>query len=256
MAELQTKRVALVTGASAGFGAAICRDLVRQGFHVVATARRADKLADLQAELGERLLPLVMDVTDAASIEAAAASLPAEFSEIDLLVNNAGLALGLQPAQAASLDDWETMVNTNVSGLMRVTRRFLPDMVARNRGHVINIGSTAGTYPYPGGNVYGATKAFVHQFSLNLRADLIGTAVRVTCVEPGLCGGTEFSAVRFHGDRQRADAVYQNVQPLTAEDIARTVSWVAMQPAHMNVNVIEVMPVAQASGPLAISRNS
>jgi 3-hydroxy acid dehydrogenase/malonic semialdehyde reductase len=237
-----------------GFGAATCRALVAQGFNVVAAARRADRLAELKAELGDALLPVVMDVRDTESIARAAADLPAGFADIDLLVNNAGLALGLEPAQAAKLEDWETMVDTNVSGLMRVTRQFLPGMVERNRGHVVNIGSTAATYPYPGGNVYGATKAFVHQFSLNLRADLAGTAVRVTCVEPGLCGGTEFSNVRFHGDDKKASAIYDNVQPLTAEDIARTVTWVASQPAHMNVNVIEIMPVAQTFNPLKIVR--
>ncbi|MGO4331430.1 SDR family NAD(P)-dependent oxidoreductase [Cupriavidus sp. 2TAF22] len=251
---MEPRRVALVTGASAGFGAAICRDLVRAGYHVIAAARRADRLAALGAELGSRLLPVAMDVCKIDEVESAAASLPEVFSEIDLLVNNAGLALGLELAPSASLPDWGRMVDTNISGLMNVTHRFLPGMVERKRGHIVNIGSTAGTYPYPGGNVYGATKAFVHQFSLNLRADLLGTGVRVTCVEPGLCGGTEFSRVRFRGDNDRAESVYQGLDPLKAEDIARTVTWIASQPEHVNVNLIEMMPVAQAFGPLSLAR--
>lgn len=173
---------------------------------------------------------------------------------MDLLVNNAGLALGLEPAHKADLEDWEQMIATNISGLTLITRLLLPGMVARNRGHVINIGSIAGTYPYPGGNVYGATKAFVKQFSLNLRADLAGTAVRVTNVEPGLCGGTEFSNVRFHGDDAKAATVYQGVQAILPEDIANTVLWISEQPAHVNINSIEIMPVAQTFGPLHISR--
>jgi 3-hydroxy acid dehydrogenase/malonic semialdehyde reductase len=184
-------------------------------------------------------------------------SLPGDFAAVDVLVNNAGLALGLQPAQSADLDDWDTMVDTNVKGLMYCTRAALPGMVARNRGHIVNIGSVAAMYPYPGGNVYGATKAFVHQFSLNLRADLHGTAVRVTDVQPGMAAGTEFSAVRFHGDAPRASKVYEGVAaPLTADDIADTVFWVATRPAHVNVNTIEIMPVAQAFNAFKIDRRT
>jgi len=182
------------------------------------------------------------------------AALPAGFAEVDLLVNNAGLALGLEPAHQASLDDWQNMIDTNCTGLVQVTRALLPGMVERKRGHVINLGSTAGNWPYAGGNVYGATKAFVRQFSLNLRTDLHGTGVRVSNVEPGLCGGTEFSNVRFHGDDARAANVYANVQPLTAEDIASSVYWIATLPAHVNVNCIELMPVAQTFGGLAVHR--
>lgn len=244
----------LVTGATSGFGRAIAQRFVREGARVVATGRRADRLESLAAELGERLLPLPLDVRDRAAVATALAELPAPFAEVDVLVNNAGLALGLEPADRASLDDWEAMIDTNVKGLVYVTRALLPGMVARGRGHVVNMGSIAASYPYPGGNVYGGTKAFVRQFSLNLRADLAGRGVRVTDIEPGLCGGTEFSTVRFHGDADKAAGVYAGVQPLTAEDIAESVYWVASLPAHVNVNTLELMPVCQAAGPLAVVR--
>jgi 3-hydroxy acid dehydrogenase/malonic semialdehyde reductase len=244
-----------VTGATAGFGSAIARRFVAEGHRVVIAGRRADRLDALQAELGDAALPLTLDVRERAAVEAAVASLPADFAEIDVLVNNAGLALGLEPAQAADLDDWETMVDTNVKGLMAMTHALLPGMVARGRGHVINLGSTAGEWPYPGGNVYGATKAFVRQFTLNLRADLVGTGVRATDIEPGLCGGTEFSTTRFKGDQAKADAMYANTQSLTAEDIADAVCWVASRPAHVNINILQLMPQTQAFGPLAIKRS-
>jgi 3-hydroxy acid dehydrogenase/malonic semialdehyde reductase len=243
-----------VTGATAGFGAAIARRFVAEGHRVVIAGRRADKLGALRAELGAAVLPLQLDVRDRAAVEAAVAALSGDFAEIDVLVNNAGLALGLEPAQAAQLDDWETMVDTNVKGLMTMTHALLPGMVARGRGHVINLGSTAGEWPYPGGNVYGATKAFVRQFSLNLRADLVGTGVRATDIEPGLCGGTEFSTTRFKGDQAKADAMYANTQPLTADDIADAVYWVASRPAHVNINILQLMPQSQAFGPLTIKR--
>lgn len=247
--------IVFVTGASAGFGAAIARVFVKGGHRVVATARRKERLDALAGELGSALLPLELDVRDDQAIAAIPASLPKEFAAVDVLVNNAGLALGLEPAHRALLDDWQTMIDTNVTGLVRVTRALLPGMVERNRGHVFNLGSVAGRWPYPGGNVYGATKAFVRQFSLNLRADLAGTAIRVTDIEPGLCGGTEFSNVRFHGDDAKAANVYKNVQPLTAEDIADSVYWIATRPAHVNVNTIELMPVAQSFGALSVHRD-
>ena len=181
--------------------------------------------------------------------------MPPHFANVDVLINNAGLALGLEPAHQARREDWDTMIDTNVKGLVHMTRAVLPGMVARNRGDIINIGSIAGEWPYPGGNVYGATKAFVRQFSLNLRADLIGTGVRVSDIEPGLCSGTEFSQVRFHGDEDKAAAVYKGIDALTAEDIADTVHWIVSRPRHVNINTLSLMPVAQAFSPLAIKRN-
>lgn len=239
-----------VTGASSGFGAAFARRFAADGARVVACARRADRLA----ALGPDVLPLVVDVRDRAAVAAAIEELPASHAEIDILVNNAGLALGMEPAHRADLDDWEQMLDTNCRGLMNCTHAILPGMVARRRGHVINIGSTAATYPYPGGNVYGATKAFVRQFSLNLRSDLHGTGVRVTCVEPGMVGGTEFSVVRFGGDAERAGGLYDGMVPLTADDIAEAVHWAARQPPHVNVNTVELMPVAQSFAPFQVHR--
>lgn len=246
--------IVFVTGASAGFGAAIARSFVKGGHRVVAAARRKDRLDALAAELGDALLALELDVRDRDAVAAVPSSLPADFAAVDVLVNNAGLALGVEPAQRASLDDWTTMIDTNCTGLVQMTRAFLPGMVERNRGHIFNLGSIAGRWPYPGGNVYGATKAFVRQFSLNLRADLLGTALRVTDIEPGLCGGTEFSNVRFHGDDDKAAKVYADVQPLTAEDVADAVYWIATRPAHVNVNTIELMPVAQSFAGLSVHR--
>jgi 3-hydroxy acid dehydrogenase/malonic semialdehyde reductase len=245
---------AFVTGASAGFGQAITRRLVKDGHRVVATGRRKDRLDALAAELGSAVLPFVLDVTDAAAVAALPGSLPDGWREVDVLVNNAGLALGLDPAWKASLSDWDTMVATDVTGLIHMTRALLPGMVERNRGYVLNLGSTAGTYPYPGGHVYGASKAFVAQFTLNMKSDLVGTNVRVTSVEPGLVGGTEFSSVRFGGDTDKAAGVYKGTVPLTAEDIAETVGWLVGLPEHVNINRIEMMPTCQAPGPLAIKR--
>ncbi|MGI4860987.1 MAG: SDR family NAD(P)-dependent oxidoreductase [Janthinobacterium lividum] len=246
----------LVTGATAGFGQAISRRLIADGHTVIATGRRLERLQELAAELGDKLIPRVMDVTKRSDVEASFAWAEGEVGQIDGLINNAGLALGLEPADRASLDEWETMIDTNIKGLIYCTRAALPGMVARNHGAVINIGSTAGTYPYPGGNVYGATKAFVHQFSLNLRSDLVGKKVRVSSIEPGLCGGTEFSQTRFRGNEEQAKAVYQGTEPLNADDIANTVSWLLSLPEHVNINAIEMMPICQAPGPLAVKRDA
>jgi 3-hydroxy acid dehydrogenase/malonic semialdehyde reductase len=244
----------LVTGATAGFGEAIARRLVADGYRVIATGRRLDRLEALKAELGEALLPFKLDVTDKVAVAALPGSLPQGWREVDILVNNAGLALGLEPAFKAELADWDTMVATNITGMIHITRAILPAMVERNRGLVINLGSVAGDYPYPGGHVYGATKAFVLQFSLNLKSDLVGTNVRVSNIEPGLCGGTEFSQVRFYGDADKAAKVYEGTKPLTADNIAETVAWIAGLPPHMNVNRIELMPTCQATGPFNIKR--
>jgi 3-hydroxy acid dehydrogenase/malonic semialdehyde reductase len=229
--------------------------LLAAGARVIATARRADRLEALASRHAGRVHPLVLDVRDRATVESAIRGLSPGWAEIDVLVNNAGLALGLEPAQRASLDEWETMIATNCTGLVTVTRAVLPGMVERNRGHVVNLGSVAGSYPYPGGNVYGATKAFVRQFSLNLRSDLLGTAVRVTSVEPGMAE-TEFSLVRFGGDASRARKVYEGVSPLTGEDVADAIVWAVTRPPHVNVNALELMPVQQAFGPFAVSRRT
>ena len=246
--------VAFVTGTSSGFGAAIARRFAKDGIRVIAAARRFEKLKALKQEFGDLILPVPLDVRDRLQVESSVASLPAEFSQIEVLVNNAGLSLNLEPAYKVPMEDWETMVDTNVKGLLYCTRTILPGMVARGRGHIVNIGSVAAMYAYPGGNVYGATKAFVKQFSLNLRADLLGTAVRVTDIEPGLAE-TEFSVVRFKGDENRASTVYTGTKPLTAEDIADAVHWVITRPAHVNINTISMMPVCQAFAPLAIYRD-
>ena len=246
--------IVLITGATAGFGLAIARRFAADGARIIAAGRRADRLEALRAELGPACHTLTLDVRDRAGVAAAVAGLPADFAAIDLLVNNAGLAVGLEPAHQADLDDWDAMVDTNIKGRTYVTRAVLPGMVARDRGHVVNLGSTAGEFPYPGGNVYGGTKAFVRQFSLNLRADLWGTKVRVTDIEPGLVGGTEFSNVRFKGDDAKAAGIYEGADALTPEDIADAVHWVATRPTRVNVNTLQVMPVTQSFGPLRVHK--
>lgn len=247
-------QIALVTGASAGFGKAIAKSLIEAGYIVIGAARRKQRLSELKNQLGENFQPLVMDVTDYGNIDQGVDWIIDKFNQIDLLVNNAGLALGVAPAHETKLADWDQMINTNILGLTHLVHKVLPNMVAKNSGHIINIGSTAGSYPYPGGNVYGATKAFVRHLSLNLRADLYGTKVRVTNIEPGLCGGTGFSLVRL-GDQDKAAAVYDGAEPLTPQDIADTVIWVANRPARVNINTIEIMPVTQSFAGLRISRS-
>lgn len=243
----------LVTGATAGFGEATTRRFISAGAKVIGTGRRQDRLDALKAELGEAFHPLPLDVRDSEAVLAAPDALPDNFSAVDVLVNNAGLALGLEGGDQANLEDWRTMIETNCLGLAACSRAFLPGMVARDRGHIFNIGSVAGSYPYPGGNVYGATKAFVHQFSLNLRADLIGKNVRVTSIEPGLAE-TEFSLVRFKGDSDKAATPYQNIKPMSADDIAEAIFWAATLPRHVNINVIELMPTMQAFSPFNFHR--
>lgn len=248
-------RTTFITGASSGFGAACARTFATDGNRLVLAARRIDPLLALQEELAGtadiHIIPL--DVRDREAVQGAVESLPERFREIDVLINNAGLALGLEPAHQVNLDDWDTMVDTNIKGLMYCTRFVLPGMVARNRGHIVNISSTAGAWPYPGGNVYGGSKAFVTQFSRNLRCDLLGTKVRVTCIQPGMAE-TEFSKVRFKGDDEKAATVYEGAEALTAEDIAETVQWAVNRPAHVNINTLEIMSIDQAWGPFAIHR--
>lgn len=245
----------LVTGASAGFGAALAKRLVEKGHQVIGSARRIDKLEAMAAELGELFLPVEMDVCDTASLPKILESLPENFRQIDVLVNNAGLALGVEPAHNASLDDWMQMVDTNIKGTIALTHAILPAMVKRDSGYVINVGSIAGSWPYYGGNVYGATKAFIKQFSLNLRADLVGTQVRVTNLEPGNVGGTEFSNVRYHGDDDKAATVYDGFKNMTGDDIGDILLWLIESPAHINVNRLEVMPVAQTYNGLTIAKD-
>ncbi len=248
--------IALITGATSGFGAACARRFAAAGWALVLCGRRQDRLELLRAKLATTVPvhAFVLDVRDEAAVNAALTALPAEFAAVDLLVNNAGLALGLEPAQRCDMVDWHTMIDTNIKGLLYCTRAILPGMIARDRGHIVNIGSVAGTYPYPGGNVYGASKAFVKQFSRNLRADLLGSRVRVSNLEPGMAE-SEFSQVRFKGDERQAAQVYAGTEPLRPEDIADIVFWVATRPAHVNINSVEVMPVCQAFAPFAVSRN-
>lgn len=247
-------QVVFITGASSGIGAAVARRFAAAGARLVLAARREDRLRALAAELAVPSHVVALDVRDRAGVERAVAHLPAGFAAISILVNNAGGALGLEPAHQANLDDWEAMVDTNVKGLMYVTRAVLPGMVERDRGHVVNLGSVAGSYPYPGGNAYGGVKAFVEQFSLNLRADLAGKRVRVTNIEPGMVE-TEFSLVRFKGDEAKARAVYQGFPPLRAEDVAEAVYWTATLPEHVNVNRIELMSVMQSFAGFSVKRS-
>ena len=252
MTDLQQSCV-LITGATSGFGEATARLFASVGARVVISGRRSDRLEKLAAELGGKAHAVPLDVRDRAAVFRAVEELPPEFAEISILVNNAGLAVGLGPAQDVDLDDWEAMVDTNIKGLLYCSRAVLPGMVARDHGHIINLGSVAGTYPYPGGNVYGASKAFVRHFSLELRADLLGHNVRVTSIEPGLAE-TEFSLVRFKGDAEKAKAVYSGVQSITPEDVAATIHFVATLPPHVNVNSIELMATMQAFSSFAIHR--
>ena len=245
----------MITGASSGFGEACARRFAAAGARLVLLARRIDRLEKLKGGLPVPVYVAKRDVRNRQDAENFVSTLPAEFSEIDVLINNAGLSLGLEPAYETNLDDWETMVDTNIKGLMFFTRLVLPGMVERNRGHIVNIGSVAATYPYPGGNAYGATKAFVKQFTLNLKADLFGTAVRVTDIEPGLAE-TEFSLVRFKGDAEKAGAVYKGTKPISADDMAEIIFWISTLPAHININLIEVMPVCQSFGFFAIDRKA
>lgn len=233
----------LVTGASAGFGEAIARRFVSEGHQVIILARREERLKALKKELGEACVKMI--ACDIAKIEDIMQELGEYAKEIDVLVNNAGLALGTEPFDVCLREDFEEMIQTNILGVVRLTHYLLPFMVERGRGHIINLGSIAGNYPYPGGNVYGGTKAFLKQFSLNLRADLVDKNIRVSNIEPGLCGGSEFSVVRFKGDQKRADELYENAYPLLPQDIAESVFWVATLPSHININSMELMPTTQ-----------
>lgn len=251
--DTHTPRTALITGATAGFGRAAARRFIAAGWQVIATGRRAERLDALRAELGDALHPACFDVRDEAAMRAALDALPERFRGIDLLVNNAGLAQGTQPAQDALLSDWKTMIDTNVTALVTLTHALLPTLIAR-KGAIVNISSVAGVYPYPGGNTYGGTKAFVTQFSLGLRSDLHGTGVRVTSIEPGMAE-TEFTVVRTHGDQAASDRLYAGAHPMTAEDIAEAIFWVATLPPHLNINRLEIMPVTQSFAGFQVARD-
>lgn len=248
-------KTVLVTGASAGFGKAICENLATNGFKVVALARRLEKLQSLANAFPGKIYPLALDVRDVEKIPALLDSLPEEFKTIDVLVNNAGLALGVDRAQNCSMANWKTMVETNITGLLAMTNAILPNMIKRNCGYIINLGSTAGNWPYSGGNVYGATKAFVEQFSRNLRCDTAGSAVKVTVIKPGLCQDTEFSYVRLNNDKEKVLSIYDKTESILPEDIANTVLWLLNTPAHLNINTMEMMPVCQTFGGLSVTRN-
>jgi serine 3-dehydrogenase len=246
-------KVALITGATSGIGQSAARAFVAAGWKVVATGRRAGRLTALTDELGaDNLHPLAFDMRDEEAIAAALAGLPPAFAGIDLLINNAGLALGTAPAQSAKLSDWRQMIDTNVTGLVTITHQLLPGLIAR-KGAIINLSSVAATYPYTGGNAYGGTKAFVRQFSLGLRSDLAGTGVRVTSIEPGMVE-TEFTLVRTGGNQAASDALYGGATPMTGQDIAQTLLWVAQLPAHLNINTLELMPVSQSFAGFAVAR--
>ena len=248
-------KTAFVTGATSGFGLATARRFAEAGWRIVATGRRADRLEALAEQIGRKAIHVAaFDLRDADAMQAALDALPDGFRNIDLLVNNAGLAQGTRPAQDASLDDWRTMIDTNITALVTLTRALLPNLIAR-RGGIVNISSTAASYPYAGGNVYGGSKAFVSQFSLGLRADLHGTGVRVTTLEPGM-GETEFTRVRTHGDQAASDALYRGARPLTADDIADTIYWIATLPTHLNVNRLELMPVSQSFAGFQVHRDA
>lgn len=247
-------KTALITGATSGFGAATARRFVKEGWKVIVTGRRAERLETLVDELGGTKVahPLCFDIQDVDAIQKAVDSLPADFCDIDLLINNAGLALGTAPAQECNLSDWMTMIDTNNKGLVAITRIML-DKLIKQKGAIVNLASIASNWPYPGGNVYGATKAFVQQFSLGIRCDLAGTGVRVTSIEPGLCE-SEFTLVRTGGNKEAYDNLYRGADPIQPEDIAESIFWVASLPAHVNVNSLEVMPVSQSWSPFAIHR--
>jgi serine 3-dehydrogenase len=245
-------KTAFITGATAGFGAAAARRFAAAGWKAVGTGRRRERLDSLARELGDAFLPLELDMRDPVALQAAAEALPEAFRDVDLLVNNAGLAPPLEPLQQSRLDPALQAIDTNITGLVILTRALLPTLIER-KGAVINLSSVAATYPYRGGAVYGGTKAFVSQFSLDLRSDLHGTGVRVTSIEPGMAE-TEFTLVRNGGDRSASDALYRGVNPMTAEDIAETLFWVATLPPHLNINVVELMPVSQSFAGFQVAR--
>jgi 3-hydroxy acid dehydrogenase/malonic semialdehyde reductase len=252
---MSNQSIVFITGASSGFGAAAARRFAAAGHPLVLAARRIDHLQALRSTLRVRAHVIELDVRDGAAVAQAVRSLPPEFAAPDILLNNAGVSIGFGPAHQGETDDWDAMIDTNVKGLAYVTRALLAGMVERDRGHIVNVGSPAGHYPFPNSNIYGATKAFVRQFSLNLRADLLGRNIRVTCIEPGLAK-TELFERRFGGDRSKAEALFKGIEPLRVDDVADAIYWCTQLPAHVNVNLLELMPTAQAFAPLAVARRA
>jgi 3-hydroxy acid dehydrogenase/malonic semialdehyde reductase len=242
-----------ITGATSGFGLSMATKFLNQGHFVIAVGRRVERLDDLKKKFNETLLVIKCDIQNKEEVSQAIDTLPNQFKKIDVLINNAGLAMGTSKAQDSKIEDWETMIQTNINGVLYCTKKILPLMVKENNGMIINLGSVAGEFPYLGGNVYGASKAFIHQFSMNLRSDLLGTKIRVTNIEPGMCE-TEFSLVRFNGDEDKAKSVYQGMKPLTADDIADTIDWIIHRPPHVNINNISLMPVDQAFAGFTVNR--
>lgn len=249
-------KVAFISGASSGFGEACARYFASSGYSLVLIARRSERLTSLANELSVKtsVYCQILDVRSNGDVQACIEGLPEGFRNIDVLINNAGLALGTGPAFEANIEDWDVMIDTNIKGLTYLTRHVLPGMVSRNSGHIINIGSTAGSWPYPGGNTYCGTKAFVEQFTRCLKADVLGKNIKVSCISPGMAE-TEFSVVRMNGDEQKAKDVYKGTEPLSASDIAEIALWIASTPSHVNINHLEVMPICQSWGPLSIVRN-
>jgi 3-hydroxy acid dehydrogenase/malonic semialdehyde reductase len=251
---VSSKPLVVITGASSGIGAATAHRFAKEGFRLALTARRIDRLEQLRKELNVEISIHELDVRSSERVKKVFNQIEQKEGPVEILINNAGCGFGLEPAYQGNIEEWDQCIDTNIKGLLYCTRAALPTMVKWNKGHIVNLGSVAGRYPYPGGNVYGGTKAFVRQFSFNLKADLLGTKVRVSCIEPGLVGETEFSVVRFRGDETLAAKVYENTKSLSPDDIAEVIYFCCSVPSHVNINTVEVMPVCQASGPLMIQR--
>ena len=245
--------IVLITGATSGIGKSCAELFSKKGYKIILIGRRKKRLISISKKLKKPSLPLQLDVRDKKEVFRTISKLPKNFKKISVVINNAGLAWGVEPAQDADLKKWETMIDTNCKGLIYMTKAVLPDLIKRNNGHIINIGSVAGTYPYSGGNVYGGTKSFVKQFSLGLKSDLLGTKIRITNIEPGMTN-TEFSKIRYSGDKKKADKVYEKMSPLTGLDIAETIYWCVERPKHVNINSIELMPLQQGFNFFAVSR--
>ena len=246
--------IVLITGATSGFGMSCAKLFSKKGYKTILIGRRKDRLTKLSKKLGaKRNIPIQLDVRDKKNVFQTIEDLPNDFRKITVLINNAGLAWGLEPAHKVDIKKWETMIDTNCKGLVYMTRAVLPGLIKRNKGHIVNIGSVAGSYPYEGGNVYGGTKAFVKQFSLGLKSDLLGTKVKITNIEPGMAD-TEFSLIRYSGNKKKANEVYKNMTPLSGKDIAETILWSINRPSHVNINRIELMPLQQGFNFFAVSR--